>query len=484
MSIGRRIFYNTLAQSVGKIFAVILGLITIGFLSRYLQEQGFGQYATVIAFLGFWSVVADFGLYLYVVREISKPGTDHAKIISNALGLRLTTALVFLLLGAAIAWFLPYDPIVKKTMFIGIGAFLFVSLNQVLVGIFQKHLVQHLVVISETVGRAVNLALIYFFLKQGLTLPWFVLALLAANVVIFVLSVNFAKHYEKFGIAFDLRFWKYILEVTWPLVFSVILNLIYFKTDTIILSILKTPQEVGVYSLPYKLLEGLLAFPAMFVGLVMPLLSASAFVAWEKFGNILQRSFDALLLIAVPVLIAVLFFANPIVNLIAGKQEYLDSPAVLKILIFAAVVIFLGTLFGYAVVAINQQKAMVKGYLLAALAGLVFYFILIPPFGYWGAAAGTVATEIIVAIYAYALVRNVSRQKISWKIAWPILPAALVLTIFFQVVNIFWILEAIAGGIIYIIIIILTKAVPLDFAKEILFIPRSRVSIHQPPHEP
>lgn len=484
MSLGRRIFYNTLAQSLGKIFAVILGLITIGFLSRYLQEQGFGEYATVIAFLGFWSVIADFGLYLYVVREISKPDTNHQKIISNALGFRLTTALVFLFLGAAIAWLLPYDPIVKKTMFIGIGAFLFVSLNQVLVGIFQKHLVQHLVVISETVGRAVNLALIYFFLRQGLALPWFVSALLAANFVIFILSLNFAKRYEKFGVAFDISFWKQILRATWPLAFSVILNLLYFKTDTIILSILKTPQEVGVYSLPYKLLEGLLAFPAMFVGLVMPLLSASAFVTWEKFKNILQRSFDALLLMAVPVLIAVLFFANPIVNLIAGEQEYLHSPAVLKILIFAAAVIFLGTLFGYAVVAVNQQKAMIKGYLLAAVAGLVLYFLLIPPFSYWGAAIGTVATEIIVAIYAYILVRNASGQKISWKIVLPILPAALVLITFFQFVDIFWVAEVIAGVIIYTAILILTKAVPLDFVKEILFIPKSHVSIHQPPHEP
>ena len=103
--------------------------------------------------MGLFAIFADFGLYLYVVREISKPATNHDQILVNALGLRLTAAAALLFLGAGVAWFLPYDPIVKKTMFVAIAAFLFAALNQVLVGVFQKHLVQHLVVISETVGR-------------------------------------------------------------------------------------------------------------------------------------------------------------------------------------------------------------------------------------------------------------------------------------------------------------------------------------------
>src|SRR3989344_1934306 len=92
-----KIFYNTVAQSLGKIFAAAIGLVTISLLSQHLAEKGFGEYSTVIAFLGVFVVLADFGLYLYVVREISKPGTDSGRVISNALGLRLNVALASLL---------------------------------------------------------------------------------------------------------------------------------------------------------------------------------------------------------------------------------------------------------------------------------------------------------------------------------------------------------------------------------------------------
>ncbi|OGE75742.1 MAG: hypothetical protein A3C85_04515 [Candidatus Doudnabacteria bacterium RIFCSPHIGHO2_02_FULL_48_21] len=465
-----KIFYNTLAQSLGKIFAAGVGLVTIALLSRYLAEKGFGEYSTVVAFLGFCVTIADLGLYLYVAREVSKPDTDHPKIIGNALGLRMTASVAVLFGGALIALLLPYDPTVKQTLFLGIAAFVFVSLNQVLIGIFQKHLVQYLVVISETVGRAVNLILIYLLVWKGMPMPYFVGALILANGINLLLTVKFAKRYENFGIAFDFVVWKDILRTSWPLVFSVVLNLLYFKTDTVILSLFHSEEAVGVYSLPYKLLEGLLAFPAMFAGLVMPLLSQYAVNNWEQFRQILQRSFDALILMAFLVLGVFEFFAGPIIDLLKGDRAYADSPQLLQILTLAAVTIFLGTLFGYAVFAVNAQKTMIKGYLLGAITGLALYLLLIPVFGYWGAAWGTVITEIIVASYAYRLVKKTSGQNISLNIFLRALPAALGMALFFYLFDFAWIAEIICGSLIYIILLLLFKAVPLDFVKQILLV--------------
>jgi O-antigen/teichoic acid export membrane protein len=487
MSLSRRIFYNTLAQSLGKVFAALIGLVTISVLSQYLREQGFGQYSTVVAFLGFFAVLADFGLYLYVVREISKPQTDHFRILSNALGLRLTAALSTLLLGALLALLFPYDAVVKRTMFLGILAFVSVSLNQVFVGVFQKHLVQHLVVFSETIGRAVNLLLVYAFIKGALGVPFFILALMIGSGANLLMTWLFAKRYEKFGIAFEIKVWKEILLVSWPLIFAVFLNLLYFKTDTVILSLFHPPETVGIYSLPYKLLEGLLAFPAMFVGLVMPLLSKTAFSDWGKFKMILQHAFNALVLMAILVILTFVCFSQKIIELVkivarlslpsrqvlgilSTTQSYADSPALLQILVLSAGTIFLGTLFGYAVVAINQQKAMIKGYALSAVIGLAWYFALIPRFGYWAAAWGTLLTEIIACAYAYYLVRKTSGQKLSWKIIYPALPAAGLMLSFFLLVSLPWILEVILGGLIYIFALIAFKAIPWQFVKEIIFI--------------
>lgn len=468
MTLTKRIFYNTVAQSAGKILAIGIGLITVGLLSRYLAEAGFGQYSTILAYLGFFVVLADLGLYLFVVREISKPNTDHGRIISNALGLRLVIGLASLTAGSLLALVLPYDPIVKKTMFIGIAAFLFVLLHQVLIGIFQKHLVQYLTTLSEIAGRGLSLALIYWFIKESLPLPFFVLALVFGNAAIFILTLILARRFEKFSIAFDLSFWRYILSASWPLTFAIVLNLIYFKADTIILSLFHAAEAVGVYSLPYKILEVLLSFPAMFVGLVMPILARDADVSWDKFKITLQRSFDALLLAVLPMIITTQFFARPIIDVIKGQQEYADSPALLKILILATGIIFLGTLFGYAVVAVNKQRAMIKGYLAGALVGLSLYFLLIPKFGYWGAAWGTVATELVVASFAYYFTRQASKADVSLKTLARSLPAASALILFFYFVSLPWVTEIILGLGLYAALLVAFKAVPLEFIREVL----------------
>lgn len=273
MSLSRSIFYNTLAQSLGKIIAVfVIGLASINLLTSYLAERGFGQYNTVLAFLGIVASLADLGLYIWLVREISTSGNSNDKIISNVLGLRLVTATGFLLLGAGVAILLPYEAEVKRAMFVAVAAFLFVSVNQVLIGIFQKHLAQYLVTAAEVIGRLINLILIYLFVRQHLGLSAFMVALIVGNACQFLLTLILARRYERFGIGFDFTLWKRILRASWPLAFSVVLNLVYFKADTVILSLVSTPEAVGVYSLPYKILEILLAFPAMFAGLIMPLL--------------------------------------------------------------------------------------------------------------------------------------------------------------------------------------------------------------------
>ena len=468
MSTSRRILLSTLAQGLGKIIAVAIGLLTLNLLTQYLDERGFGQYSTVIAFLGFFAVLADFGLYLIVAKEISKSGDDASSTISNALGLRLTASTALLLLGTMLAWILPYEQVVKETMLVGVAAFTFVSISQVLMGIFQKHLVTHLPAASELFGRILNLLLVFWFIRQGLSLPFFIIALVVANGLVFFTTLWFAKKYERFGLAFKFSVWKKLLVAGWPLAFAVILNLLYFKTDTIILSLFRPAEDGGVYGLPYKILEVLLAFPAMFVGLYFPLLSKSAFGSWEEFGQIIQRAFNSLLLITAPMVITTWFFAEPIINLIKGPRQYTDSASLLKILIVATAIIFLGTLFGYAVTAVNRQKTMVWGYLFGAVIGLLLYFILIPRYGYFGAAYSTVLVELLVAAWAYRLVAKESKYSISWTLLARIAPAAGVLAILFYLIDLWWVEEVLIGLVCYFFTLLATKAIRWSTVRELI----------------
>ena len=460
----QKIAVNTLLQSGGKIISVTIGLVTVGVLTRYLGDEGFGKYTTVIAFMGFFGILADLGLYLVTVKEISQKGADEKMILGNVFSLRFLTVVSLLLFGATVALFFPYPPEVKEAMFLGILAFLFVSGTQILVGVFQKYLIFYKLTASEIIQKLVMLGLVVAFARAQLGLIYFILALTLANSVHFFISLTIARRLIPFRMRFDFWFWKQILSKSWPLGFSVVLNLIYFRADTLILSYFKPAADVGVYGLSYKILEVLMAFPAMFAGLIMPFLARYAFNAWEKYKVYLQKSFDAMLVAIVPMIVVTLFFARPIIDLVGGRG-FADADEVLKILIFATAIIYLGNLLGYTVVALNVQKKMLWGYLMGSIAGLILYFLLIPRFSYFGAAISTVAVELIVLTYAYFLTSQTANFFPSFRVLVKAIPAAIPMVALFQYIHLPWIVEIGIGLVVYLALLIVTRAIPKDFFK-------------------
>ncbi|MFH2104715.1 MAG: oligosaccharide flippase family protein, partial [Parcubacteria group bacterium] len=155
MTLARKVAHNTMIQFAGKALGTVLALVTIAFMTRYLGQKGFGEYTTIIAFLSVFATMADLGLYMVVTREISKDGADEKKIVSNALAIKLTAAVGILIITPFIALLFPYSQTVVYGIAIGAFSFLFILLNQTLIGVFQKHFRMDKVALGEIAGRVV-----------------------------------------------------------------------------------------------------------------------------------------------------------------------------------------------------------------------------------------------------------------------------------------------------------------------------------------
>jgi len=393
--LGRKIAYNTIISAGARVITLALSLIIIGFITRYLGQAGFGQYATILAFLFFFTVLADLGLYSICLRDISRPGSDEEKIVSNAFTLRFIAGFFIFASAPLIVYFFPYPSQVKLGVLIGALGFWFLSNEQVLIGIFQKYLRMGKVALAEFSGRLIQLGLVVFFIWQGKGFLFIVSAMTGGAFISFLLVFIFSQKYIPISFQFDFSFWRSLLKKSLPLALAIIFTVIYFKIDTIMLSLMKSPADVGIYSLAYKFLESLLFFPAMFVGLVMPLMSKYAFSAREKFKKITQQTLDVLLIFAVPLIIGTFFLSRQIVILIAG-QDFILSAGVLNILIIAAGIIFLGVLFSNMIISLEKQKKLVYVYGAGAAINLMANFIFIPKYSYYGAAGTTLFTELIV----------------------------------------------------------------------------------------
>ncbi len=451
-----KVLYNTGIQLLSKLIATTLGLVAITMITSFLGTNGFGKYTTIITFISFFAIIADLGLTLITVQMISVPGVSEKRILDNLLGLRIVSALIFLSLGPISVLFFPYDYSIKIGVLIISLSFLFIALNQVLIGLFQKKLRMDKVAIAEITGRLILVLGVYLSVKFSYGLNGILWATVLGSFINFLLQYIFSYKFVKIGIKFELSLWKEIIRKSWPLALIIIFNLIYLKTDILILSLIKTPEEVGLYGAAYKIIDVVITLPFMFSGLILPFLTAN----WlkkkkENFKNILQKAYDFMVILAIPLILAVEVLAPEIIYLIAG-EDFNASAKILQILILAAGFIFIGTIFSHAIIAINKQKKLIPLYIFVSISSLIAYIILIPKYSYFGAAWVTIYSELAIAvfsiIYLHRMINFLPRQKVLIKSLLSSLLMFVILLLLSHYLTISWLnlgILSITGFIVY-----------------------------------
>ncbi len=419
MTEAKKIAQNTVIQVLGKALTIALALIGFGFITRYLGQEGFGYFSTIYAFLTIFGILIDLGLQMTTTKLISDPTNDESQILSNALTIRLIASIIFLGIAPLIALFFPYPKIIKTGIALAAFGFIFSSLTSTLTSLFQKHLIMYKTVIADALAKIVYLGIIISAIYFNLGLLGIVLAVTADSVFVFSVLLFFASRQVSLRLRLEIAVWKKILAVTWPIALTIALNLVYFKGDILIMSLLRTQTEVGLYGAPYKMLEVLIGVAYLFLGLILPLLSAAAAAKnHEKLKIIVQSTFDFLVVMTIPMIVGGYFLGVPLMALMAG-EDFIISGEILKILLFATGAIYLAGLFGYVVVAIGKQKEMIKFYIINAVLSIAGYLYFIPKYSFWGAAWMTVFTEMFILVTAgYVMARNINffpRLKLFYK---------------------------------------------------------------------
>ncbi|MFZ2804663.1 MAG: flippase [Patescibacteria group bacterium] len=473
MSTTRALAWNTGVQIFGKIVSTAIGVVIIGIMTRYLGDIGFGMYSTANAYFQVFAILLDLGLNVMLVQMLGERAGDKAyedRAVSATFTFRIITALILLSIAPVIALAFPSYPLeLKIAIFVIWGSFFFSSLNQIVIGVQQRHLKMHVVAIAEVAGRLTLLGGLFIAIYLGWGLIPIVGLVSAAGLVNFAVNAWVARRYASFRWNWDPTFWKELLRRAWPIGLSILFNLIYFKADTVILSFTRPFQEVGIYSAAYRVLEILITLPFMYCGVLLPLIAkawASKNIA--QFQSLIKHSYVVMILLVAPMVAGVVILGKHIMTAVAGA-DFAQSGDVLKILMLAVAIIFIGTLSSHAIVAVDAQRKMIWVYIGTAVVTLAGYLLFIPSYGMWAAAWLTVFSETLVAIGATWITLRTSNTSILWSPILKCIAAAIVMGFAIVPLENLWLpIPILAGGGIYIALILLTGAVDKETLRELL----------------
>ncbi|MBI2062649.1 MAG: flippase [Candidatus Yanofskybacteria bacterium] len=403
----QKISYNLGIATLSRGIIGGLSLVVVGILTRFLGPEGFGQYSAIFAYLYIFTAVADLGLHTFMVREISRisePGEER-KIASKIFTLRLLTVVSIIILADLLVFAFPYPLKVKLGVLIASLFSIGSSLAQVLTGIFQKYVRIYFVSFADILARFVQLGSLAILIKFETGLLWFVAVVVFSETVHLVLIYGFSRRMVKVKPMIDFVYFRHALKTAFPIAVSLVLVLIYFKLDTVMLSVMKPAQDVGIYSAAYKVLEAVIFLPAIYIGLVMPLLSRFAVKNRPEFIKTFKSAFNVVTIFALYFSVYIFLMSDWIVRAIGGGA-FLEASPVLKILSFAILLIFFGNLGGNTIIALNLQRKAMWIYFTGAVINVGLNFLLIPEYSYFAAASTTVVTEIFITLAMFWLIHR------------------------------------------------------------------------------
>lgn len=467
MSNTRKIAYNTLVQVVARAVVTAISIVALAYIARYLGVIGMGKYNLIFAYLGLFGVILDFGFFLVQVREITKAPERTAYIVGNVLGLKLTlSAVVFG--GAYLAASLIYhDPVITTGVLIGAVSQAALSFAQAPISVFQARLQMDRVAVVNIVTRLIYVGLIFWAIRADYGVIGIVLAATAANVAALIIQMLLVWPIAALVPRWDVSYWWRFVKEAAPLGMAVVLATIYFRVDSVLLSLLKGNYEVGIYTTPYKVVEVILTVPTIFMSSVFPVLTRAMSEGRDAIERIFRKSLDFSFLLGIPIVVGTMVIGTPLMVAIAGP-DFAPSGPVLQITIWTALASFVGAVLTYTLIAAGKQILLTWPYIIATIFNIGVNLIVIPRFSYIGAAYVTVATEIIVVICASVLVFKLFRliPALGALVKAVVASAAMAAAMYFVPTNNL-IVMVILGMVVYGLVALVLRAVPREILREL-----------------
>ena len=388
------------AEIISKLFAY--GIIVV--LSRTLGPEGLGQYSFIFYYVGLLGIFSDLGVGYYFMREVARDRSKAEELLPDVLGFKIILAVFNFLIIVALTIPLPKPGWMKVLIILaGVEAML-TWIAYIFVRIMYAHEVTKYEAISRVIERtwafSVGGAVLYFY--RSLT-P-FVFVLLTGYTIREILRIRWGSKFVKaIKIRFKPEVWVSLLKKSYPFWLIGLFTLIYYRTDMVMLSLMRGDYETGIYRAAYTLIEISLFVPTIVVSATMPSM-ARLWVADKKTLEVLfRKSFQMLLLIGILGTIGYYIFARLGIIIVFG-ENFLPSASILRILAFAVPFMFLNSLFGSFMGATGKELTFTKITGITALLNVLLNYLLISHYGASGAAMATVVSQGLTSLVSAKVV--------------------------------------------------------------------------------
>jgi O-antigen/teichoic acid export membrane protein len=386
----KKILKNVGWLTVDRILQLVVALLVGIWIARYLGPTDFGLMNFAFAFVTLFSPFVGLGIQSLLVREFLHQPEKKNELLGTAFWIQIVTGIIaMLIMNVAILILRPNDFLSFLVVFVYSFNNLALSLDM-LTNWFDSRVESKKVVMARTGGMIFSNLLKIGFMLFGFSVIYFILASVIETLLtgLFMLYSYIKTEGSIKNWKFDFGLAKKLFSSSWPLILSGAMVIIYMKIDQVMIGLLLSDAQVGIYSVAVKFATMFLFLPAAISVSLFPSIVNSKKISQEVYYSRFQKLFDLMTWVPMTFVIPLFLFSNLIVVFLYGAEYSLAGPT-LAILIWSAVATSVKFAVEKYLINENKTKIIFSNALIGAVVNVIFNLALIPVFGILGAAVAT-----------------------------------------------------------------------------------------------
>jgi O-antigen/teichoic acid export membrane protein len=375
--------------------SAVLLLLLQGFMTQRLGEEVFGRFQWILTLSMLGEALMDFGVHQLMIRSIARDRSQTPRLFHNALALKAATGAAMFATLAGVAFALAADADLWMASLVMLGVAILRSYLLTIRGVFQgleRFGYDCLVVVGDRVLVVILAALAIY---EGYGLLGVALAFIAARLIAFGLALLLvSRHSGGVRVDFDFALWHELQRQALPIgMFLVVLNF-YSYIDTLMLGVMSTFVDTGLYGIAYRLYEGLSYVPAILSALLTPRLANLWSVDRARHVRLARASLAGAAGLAIVTAAPVWVLSRPLLVFVFGPAAE-ESTTALHILLAGLAFVFTIWILHAVALSVFKERLLLTTTAVGAIVNAGLNVFLIPRYGRNGAAAATLLGELL-----------------------------------------------------------------------------------------
>ncbi|MGG3906090.1 lipopolysaccharide biosynthesis protein [Geobacillus stearothermophilus] len=388
----------------------IINFLAIALYTRALSTSDYGEYALIVATVGFINALLFQWIRLVILRFLPKYKKEGKEFL--LLGTLFTTYLVILLGITLISIVVLLTEIVPVHLVLCIVLLIISqSIFETILELLRSLLYSRIYGILSVSKATISLLVALFLIKMGFGSFGIVIGLLLGSslpiIALYVLLKKQERLYELKQLwNFNYSLLKELLSYGLPLTSTLLLSFIMNQSDRLLISWMIGKSEVGVYSVAYDLTQQTIIMLMMVVNLAAYPLCIRALEngGIESAQRQVRESAVALLLIAFPATVGIIALSNSISSSVLGRDFSAGVADIMPIV--ATSVLIQGMKSYYFDLSFQLGKKTVLQIwpvLFGSIVNIILNLVLIPLYKSEGAVLATLVSYIIAIVLSWKL---------------------------------------------------------------------------------